>query len=209
MSDTEKKMFGEPDKGMLISDMPVRLGNQLRRRVQGMLLTVNASVRVGRWEDRVLIEGIVSEVMQEATPEERERADVRYLGQHQVSDGDLTIMARKAAVKQMQELHKSLQDRIAAVPGLIQKGLDARKIDVNDVSKRKAQKIRTVIRDVQKRSENTGRLSTLLCIEDSLKGWAGMVKDLLVQETAALDELKKTLVVVRPAKAPKVKKAIA
>lgn len=188
----------KPDKGLLVYDMPTRLGSRLRARLCGKLLSVNNSVKVGRWDDRDLIEGIVSEVVAEATPEERARVDWHFLGQHDVSDKDLTGMAEKAAIRQLQDLHKCLRDRIAKVPEMVSQALEARKIDVNDVSKRKAQKIRTVIRDVQKRSEGIGRIAVFLAIEDSLKGWAGMVTDLLVAEQKALEDLKAQIKAAAP-----------
>lgn len=188
-----------PEKGLLVYDLPVRLGSLLRQKLYGAVLHVNNSVKVGRWEDKALVEGIVSEVVEQAKPEEKERIDVRFLGQHEISDADLTDMAKKAAVRQMQDLNKSLTDRIAKIPELVQKALEAKKIDVNEVSQRKAQKIRAVIRDVQKRSEALGRIAVFLSIEDSLKGWHQMVKDLLAAEQAGLERLKTEIKVAKKA----------
>jgi len=200
---SEPQKFEVPAKGMLVYDMPVRLGSQLRRRIAHLLLHVNNSVKIGRWDDKALVEAVVSEVVGMATPEEMKTIDVRFLGQHQVSDAELTDMAKKAAVKTMNQLLASIRARVDRVPELLQKQLDGKKIEINDLPQKKLRAIRSILNDVKKRAEQVTQVTTFLAIEGSTQGLFASVKDLLGVEAAGLEKLRLEVEAAKPPKPPK------
>jgi len=97
--------------------------------------------------------------------------------------------ARERAEQIVKDLTKSFEERLAAVVGLVEKAIDAKKIDVNDKAVEIAARKKAILRDLKKRAEDADTAFFWFASTGSSKADLKGVLGLIDAEKKALAEV--------------------
>lgn len=131
----------------------------------------------------------INEKRREAGKHDIEPPKIRLLKIDATELPEILDWAKERADEIVKALTKSFEERLAAVLPLVEKAIEAKKLDVNDKAREVAQRKKAILRDLKKRAEDADAAFFWFASTGSSKAVLKSVLGLIEAERTALKEV--------------------